>query len=120
MDVQVTRSREGSSNVYLSELQLQFQRAHHLSWKSEARVLSTRRSAALGCRSTLQISNITLGCRHLMFLQDNGIHRKTLGKRLSLDGYEVFDATNVQECLDMIELDRAFHCVVMDIQYVKF
>lgn len=43
-----------------------------------------------------------------------------LVKRLSLDGHVVVNATNGQEGLEVVEMDRDFDCVLMDIQYVGF
>ncbi len=39
-----------------------------------------------------------------------------LVKRLSLDGHIVVNATNGQEGLEVVEADRNFDCVLMDIQ----
>ena len=51
-----------------------------------------------------------LGC------QDNDINRTILAKRLTLDGHLVVNTTNGQEGLDMVEADREFDVILMDIQ----
>ena len=50
-------------------------------------------------------------------MQDNDINRTILAKRLSLDGHIVVNTTNGQEGVEMIETDRDFDCILMDIQY---
>jgi hypothetical protein len=55
----------------------------------------------------------------LIFLQDNEINRRVLGKRLSLDDHQVVFATHGQEAVDKVREDGAFDCVLMDIQYVN-
>ena len=52
-------------------------------------------------------------------MQDNDINRMILAKRLSLDGHIVVNTTNGQEGLEVVESDRDFDCVLMDIQYVS-
>lgn len=52
--------------------------------------------------------------------QDNDINRMILAKRLSLDGHTVVNTTNGQEGLEVVEADRNFDCVLMDIQFVQF
>lgn len=49
-------------------------------------------------------------------LQDNDINRFILGKRLNLNGHTVVNTTNGQEAVEMIENDKAFDLVFMDIQ----
>ena len=51
-------------------------------------------------------------------VQDNDINRMILAKRLSLDGHIVVNTTNGQEGVEVVEKDRDFDCVLMDIQYV--
>ncbi|KAH7925896.1 hypothetical protein BV22DRAFT_1104694 [Leucogyrophana mollusca] len=52
----------------------------------------------------------------VLIVEDNDINRKLLAKRLAKDGHTVAWATNGQEGLEMIESDREFDCVLMDIQ----
>ncbi|KAH7913421.1 hypothetical protein BJ138DRAFT_1146165 [Hygrophoropsis aurantiaca] len=52
----------------------------------------------------------------VLIVEDNDINRKLLVKRLQRDGHVVEWATNGQEGLEMIESDRDFDCVLMDIQ----
>ncbi|KAI0823185.1 hypothetical protein BC628DRAFT_1411740 [Trametes gibbosa] len=47
---------------------------------------------------------------------DNDINRIILAKRLCLDGHTVVNTTNGQEGLEVVEADRHFDCVLMDIQ----
>jgi CheY-like chemotaxis protein len=41
-----------------------------------------------------------------------------LGKRLVIQGHEVVNTTNGQECVNKIEVDREFDCILMDVQLV--
>ncbi|KAI0785152.1 hypothetical protein C8Q75DRAFT_776169 [Abortiporus biennis] len=52
----------------------------------------------------------------VLIVEDNDINRNILAKRLSLDGHTVVNTTNGQEGLEMVESDREFDCVLMDIQ----
>ncbi|GJE97693.1 histidine kinase-like protein [Phanerochaete sordida] len=52
----------------------------------------------------------------ILIVEDNDINRTILAKRLTLDGHIVVNTTNGQEGYDMVELDRDFDCVLMDIQ----
>ncbi|THG97932.1 hypothetical protein EW026_g4177 [Hermanssonia centrifuga] len=52
----------------------------------------------------------------ILIVEDNDINRTILAKRLTLDGHIVVNTTNGQEGLDMVESDRDFDCVLMDIQ----
>lgn len=52
----------------------------------------------------------------VLVVEDNDINRMILVKRLSLDGHIVVNATNGQEGLEVVEADRNFDCVLMDIQ----
>ncbi|PSS37031.1 hypothetical protein PHLCEN_2v1070 [Hermanssonia centrifuga] len=52
----------------------------------------------------------------ILIVEDNDINRTILAKRLTLDGHIVVNTTNGQEGLDMVESDREFDCVLMDIQ----
>ncbi|KAH9924618.1 uncharacterized protein BXZ73DRAFT_79180 [Epithele typhae] len=52
----------------------------------------------------------------ILIVEDNDINRMILAKRLSLDGHNVVNTTNGQEGLEMVETDRHFDCVLMDIQ----
>ncbi|KZS90438.1 hypothetical protein SISNIDRAFT_415403 [Sistotremastrum niveocremeum HHB9708] len=52
----------------------------------------------------------------ILIVEDETINRTILRKRLTLDGHEVVGTTNGQEGVDMIEKDRDFDCVLMDIQ----
>ena len=51
-----------------------------------------------------------------MYFQDNDINRLILSKRLKLAGHTVVNTINGKEGVDMIEVDQAFDCVLMDIQ----
>ncbi|EKM49752.1 uncharacterized protein PHACADRAFT_106758 [Phanerochaete carnosa HHB-10118-sp] len=52
----------------------------------------------------------------VLVVEDNDINRTILAKRLTLDGHIVVNTTNGQEGYDMVEQDRDFDCVLMDIQ----
>ncbi|KAI0683048.1 hypothetical protein C8Q76DRAFT_804212 [Earliella scabrosa] len=52
----------------------------------------------------------------ILIVEDNDINRMILAKRLSLDGHIVVNTTNGQEGLEVVEADRDFDCVLMDIQ----
>lgn len=52
--------------------------------------------------------------------QDNDINRMILAKRLSMDGHTVVNTTNGQEGVDMVQSDRDFDCILMDIQYAAY
>ncbi|TBU22864.1 hypothetical protein BD311DRAFT_675110 [Dichomitus squalens] len=52
----------------------------------------------------------------ILVVEDNDINRMILAKRLSLDGHTVVNTTNGQEGLEVVEADRNFDCVLMDIQ----
>ncbi|KAJ7714208.1 hypothetical protein B0H16DRAFT_1742790 [Mycena metata] len=52
----------------------------------------------------------------LLVVEDNGINRAILAKRLRLDGHAVVTTTNGQEGLDKVTSDRAFDAILMDIQ----
>ena len=52
-------------------------------------------------------------------MQDNDINRTILAKRLALDGHIVVNTTNGQEGLDMVDNDRDFDVILMDIQCVS-
>lgn len=52
----------------------------------------------------------------VLVVDDDPINRTILSKRLSLDGHTVMGSTNGQEGVLAIESDRAFDCVLMDIQ----
>lgn len=82
--------------------------------------------ASLGKLRVLVV-DVSLYCRSVVVaefqldaLQDDTINRTILSKRLSLDGHEVMACTNGRECVQTIESDRAFDCVLMDIQCVDF
>lgn len=68
-------------------------------------------------RSRMQ-SNETSTPLRVLIVEDNDINRTILAKRLTLDGHLVVNTTNGQEGLDMVQSDREFDCVLMDIQYV--
>ncbi|KIJ60294.1 hypothetical protein HYDPIDRAFT_99027 [Hydnomerulius pinastri MD-312] len=51
-----------------------------------------------------------------LIVEDNDVNRKLLAKRLEKDGHIVLWSTNGQEGLEMIESDREFDCILMDIQ----
>jgi CheY-like chemotaxis protein len=48
--------------------------------------------------------------------QDNDLNRFILGKRLNMSGHTVVNTTNGQEAVEMIESDKDFDLVFMDIQ----
>ncbi|KAF7981483.1 hypothetical protein HWV62_33533 [Athelia sp. TMB] len=52
----------------------------------------------------------------VLIVEDNDINRKVLGKRLSNSGHIVVNTTNGQECLDTVQGDREYDCILMDIQ----
>ncbi|TFK52362.1 hypothetical protein OE88DRAFT_1628063 [Heliocybe sulcata] len=52
----------------------------------------------------------------VLIVEDDDINRTILAKRLTLDGHTVVNTTNGQECVDMIETDIDFDCILMDIQ----
>ncbi|KAI0073479.1 hypothetical protein K474DRAFT_1603252 [Panus rudis PR-1116 ss-1] len=52
----------------------------------------------------------------ILIVEDNDINRTILAKRLTLDGHAVVNTTNGQEGLEMVQSDRDFDCVLMDIQ----
>ncbi|KZP05210.1 Fph type histidine kinase [Athelia psychrophila] len=52
----------------------------------------------------------------VLVVEDNDINRKVLAKRLSNLGHTVVNTTNGQECLDTVQHDREYDCVLMDIQ----
>ncbi|KZT19961.1 hypothetical protein NEOLEDRAFT_1076573 [Neolentinus lepideus HHB14362 ss-1] len=52
----------------------------------------------------------------VLIVEDDEINRAILAKRLTLDGHTVVNTTNGQECVDMIENDIDFDCVLMDVQ----
>ncbi len=51
-----------------------------------------------------------------MYVQDNDINRLILVKRLKLDGHTVVNTMNGKEGVEMIEVDQAFDCILMDVQ----
>ncbi|KAH9891989.1 hypothetical protein C8Q73DRAFT_792309 [Cubamyces lactineus] len=52
----------------------------------------------------------------ILIVEDNDINRMILAKRLSLDGHTVVNTTNGQEGIEVIQTDRHFDCILMDIQ----
>lgn len=52
----------------------------------------------------------------MSYHQDNDINRTILAKRLTLDGHIVMNTTNGQEGVDLVETDRDFDVILMDIQ----
>ena len=50
------------------------------------------------------------------YAQDNDINRLILAKRLQSVGHTIVNTTNGKEGVEMIEVDQAFDCVLMDIQ----
>ncbi|EPQ54663.1 hypothetical protein GLOTRDRAFT_116494 [Gloeophyllum trabeum ATCC 11539] len=52
----------------------------------------------------------------VLIVEDDDINRTILAKRLTLDGHIVVNTTNGQECVDMIETDIDFDCILMDVQ----
>jgi CheY-like chemotaxis protein len=53
-----------------------------------------------------------------LHLQDNDVNRLILAKRLQLCGHAVVNTMNGKEGVDMIEVDRSFDCILMDVQCV--
>ncbi|EGO23709.1 Fph type histidine kinase [Serpula lacrymans var. lacrymans S7.9] len=58
----------------------------------------------------------TLTQLRILIVEDNDVNRKILGKRLSMDGHIIVNSTNGQEGLQLVEADRDFDCILMDIQ----
>ncbi|KAL7279741.1 hypothetical protein ACG7TL_006148 [Trametes sanguinea] len=52
----------------------------------------------------------------ILIVEDNDINRMILAKRLSLDGHTVVNTTNGQEGIEVVQADRHFDCILMDIQ----
>ncbi|KAI0330793.1 hypothetical protein GY45DRAFT_1370433 [Cubamyces sp. BRFM 1775] len=52
----------------------------------------------------------------ILIVEDNDINRMILAKRLSLDGHTVVNTTNGQEGIEVVQTDRHFDCILMDIQ----
>jgi len=50
------------------------------------------------------------------YAQDNDINRLILDKRLRAVGHTVINTTNGKEGVEMVEVDQAFDCVLMDVQ----
>jgi CheY-like chemotaxis protein len=44
------------------------------------------------------------------------VNRMLLTKRLVILGHEVVNTTNGQECVNQVEVDRDFDCILMDVQ----
>ena len=57
------------------------------------------------------------GKLRVLVVEDDKINRNILCKRLKMDGHEVLESTNGQEAVEMIESDRKFDIILMDIQY---
>ncbi|KAF8319784.1 hypothetical protein DL93DRAFT_120462 [Clavulina sp. PMI_390] len=53
---------------------------------------------------------------HVLIVEDDVVNRNVLAKRLKMDGHQVSTSVNGQEAVDLIKQDRAFDCVLMDIQ----
>jgi len=51
-----------------------------------------------------------------VYVQDNDINRLILAKRLQFYGHTVVNTVNGMEGVEMIEVDQAFDCVLMDVQ----
>jgi CheY-like chemotaxis protein len=126
MDAQIARSRKGSYNnrtgpSVRAQIPLSGSASANLSSPPPSQLeimMGSKHSTALRVLIVEVRCKYLSCCHNLIYLQDNVVNRKILGKRLSLDGCEVLDATNGQEGLDTVELDRAFDCILMDIQYV--
>ncbi|KAI0643021.1 hypothetical protein C8Q79DRAFT_202229 [Trametes meyenii] len=58
----------------------------------------------------------TLPRLRVLIVEDNDINRMILAKRLSLDGHVVVNTTNGQEGVEVVQTDREFDCILMDIQ----
>ncbi|KDQ58691.1 hypothetical protein JAAARDRAFT_176751 [Jaapia argillacea MUCL 33604] len=54
--------------------------------------------------------------RRFLVVDDDDINRIILAKRLTLDGHDVVPSRNGQECLDTIQIDEQFDCILMDLQ----
>ncbi|KAG8809948.1 Light-sensor Protein kinase, partial [Serendipita sp. 399] len=66
----------------------------------------------------LQNASPTRSSDHLRILivEDDLINSRVLKKRLASDGHDVVSVVNGQQAVDLIEQDRDFDCVLMDIQ----
>lgn len=87
--------------------------------KTNTKDLSVANPSALPnrpSRSRMQ-SNESSNPLRVLIVEDNDINRTILAKRLTLDGHVVVNTTNGQEGVDMVQSDREFDCVLMDIQY---
>jgi CheY-like chemotaxis protein len=49
-------------------------------------------------------------------LQDDVLNARVLKKRLNSDGHDVVSVVNGQQAVNLVENDRDFDCVLMDIQ----
>ena len=47
------------------------------------------------------------------------INRGILHKRLTVDGHDVTSICNGQQCVELLEKDQDFDCILMDIQCVQ-
>ncbi|KAI0629850.1 hypothetical protein C8Q77DRAFT_1065052 [Trametes polyzona] len=61
-------------------------------------------------------SETSLPNLRILVVEDNDINRMILAKRLSLDGHTVVNTSNGQEGIEVVQSDRNFDCVLMDIQ----
>ncbi|KAG9078301.1 Light-sensor Protein kinase, partial [Ceratobasidium sp. UAMH 11750] len=73
-------------------------------------------NVGVGKRGGKKPAEITGTSLRILVVEDDDTNRKILCKRLSLDGHEVQHTTNGQEAVQMVETDREWDCVLMDIQ----
>ncbi|KAG8853487.1 Light-sensor Protein kinase [Serendipita sp. 411] len=52
----------------------------------------------------------------ILIVEDDLINSRVLNKRLTTDGHDVVSVVNGQQAVDLVEHDRDFDCVLMDIQ----
>ena len=94
--------------------------------QSRSKISPNKRHSDVAHIPKLRILIVEVRVFHLSFVrvlligvQDNDINRMILAKRLSLDGHMVVNTSNGLEGLEVVEADRNFDCVLMDIQYVS-
>ncbi|KAI8971142.1 hypothetical protein BD414DRAFT_426633 [Trametes punicea] len=75
-----------------------------------------RASPAKRSPSSRSLSQTRFPRLRILIVEDNDINRMILAKRLSLDGHTVVNTTNGQEGIEVVQADRHFDCILMDIQ----
>ncbi|KAF9454842.1 hypothetical protein P691DRAFT_655466 [Macrolepiota fuliginosa MF-IS2] len=86
---------------------------------SRASSENTQERAAPPARLARRESQVATAKREklrILIVEDNDINRAILAKRLSVMGHTVVNATNGQECIDIVKSDNGFDAVLMDIQ----